>query len=63
MTTDTKTPYSGLTPDVVFDAIETTGLRCDGRLLALNSYENRVEHHVGREARVGRFCIGSHGLL
>ena len=42
MITDDKTPYAGLTPDVVFDAIETTGLRCDGRLLALNSYENRV---------------------
>ena len=42
MNADEKTPYAGLTPDVVFDAIETTGLRCDGRLLALNSYENRV---------------------
>ncbi len=36
------TPYSGLTPDVVLDAIESTGLKCDGRMLALNSYENRV---------------------
>ncbi|MFZ1910313.1 MAG: phosphotransferase, partial [Burkholderiales bacterium] len=35
-------PYAGLTPDVVLDAIESTGLRCDGRQLALNSYENRV---------------------
>ena len=36
------TPYAALTPDVVLDAIESTGLRCDGRMLALNSYENRV---------------------
>src|SRR5579859_8173976 len=41
-------PYSGLTPDVVLDAIESAGLRCDGRQLALNSYENRV-YQVGVE--------------
>jgi Ser/Thr protein kinase RdoA (MazF antagonist) len=35
-------PYSGLTPDVVLDALDTVGLRGDGRLLGLNSYENRV---------------------
>jgi Ser/Thr protein kinase RdoA (MazF antagonist) len=35
-------PFAGLTPDVVLDALESTGLRGDGRLLALNSYENRV---------------------
>ncbi len=35
-------PYGRLTPDTVLQAIETTGLRCDGTLLALNSYENRV---------------------
>ena len=35
-------PYAGLTPDVVLDALESVGLRGDGRLLALNSYENRV---------------------
>jgi Ser/Thr protein kinase RdoA (MazF antagonist) len=35
-------PYDDLTPDRLLDAIETTGLRPDGRLLALNSYENRV---------------------
>ncbi len=35
-------PYAGLTPDVVLDAIESAGLRCDGRQFALNSYENRV---------------------
>ena len=36
------TPYSGLTPDVVLDALQSAGLRGDGRLFALNSYENRV---------------------
>jgi len=35
-------PYDGLTPDVVLDALESVGYRGDGRLLALNSYENRV---------------------
>jgi Ser/Thr protein kinase RdoA (MazF antagonist) len=35
-------PYADLTPERLLDAIETTGLRPDGRLLALNSYENRV---------------------
>jgi Ser/Thr protein kinase RdoA (MazF antagonist) len=35
-------PYAHLTPDVVLDAVSTCGLWPDGRLLALNSYENRV---------------------
>jgi len=35
-------PYASLTPDRVLDALESVGLRGDGRLLALNSYENRV---------------------
>ncbi|HEX7111099.1 MAG TPA: serine/threonine protein kinase [Mizugakiibacter sp.] len=35
-------PYAGLSPDLVLDAIAAVGLRPDGRLLALNSYENRV---------------------
>ena len=34
--------FAGLNPEVVLDAIESIGLRPDGRLLALNSYENRV---------------------
>ncbi len=41
-------PFSQLTPDAVLDAIESIGLRCDGRLLALNSYENRV-YQAGME--------------
>jgi Ser/Thr protein kinase RdoA (MazF antagonist) len=35
-------PYSTLTPESVLDAIAAVGLRPDGRLLGLNSYENRV---------------------
>ena len=35
-------PYTTLTPDHVLDALEAAGLSPDGRLLALNSYENRV---------------------
>jgi Ser/Thr protein kinase RdoA (MazF antagonist) len=41
-------PYARLTPDVVLNALDAVGLRCDGRLLALNSYENRV-YQVGIE--------------
>lgn len=41
-------PYSKLTPDVVLNSLDALGLRCDGRLLALNSYENRV-YQVGVE--------------
>ena len=40
--------YSGLTPDTLLDAVEDCGYRTDGRLLALNSYENRV-YQVGVE--------------
>ena len=35
-------PYGRLTPDLVLDAVAAGGLRPDGRLLGLNSYENRV---------------------
>jgi len=35
-------PYSLLTPDRVLDALAACGLQPDGRLLSLNSYENRV---------------------
>lgn len=43
-----KHPYDSLTPEVVIDAVESTGRLCDARLLALNSYENRV-YQVGLE--------------
>jgi Ser/Thr protein kinase RdoA (MazF antagonist) len=35
-------PFETLTPDQVLDALDTVGLRGDGRLTALSSYENRV---------------------
>ncbi|MEY3007433.1 MAG: hypothetical protein RI942_1775 [Pseudomonadota bacterium] len=35
-------PYSTLSPERILDAIEARGYRCDGRINALNSYENRV---------------------
>src|SRR5688572_19616524 len=34
--------YYALTPELILDAVESQGYRCDGRLQALNSFENRV---------------------
>jgi Ser/Thr protein kinase RdoA (MazF antagonist) len=45
---DDATPYAGLTPDAVLNALDSIGLVTDGRQLALNSYENRV-FQVGLE--------------
>ena len=41
-------PYARLSPDLMLAAVEATGLVPDGRMLALNSYENRV-YQVGLE--------------
>lgn len=52
--TDAKTacleeqPFARLDAHTVLDALEAIGLRCDGRLQALNSFENRV-YLVGLE--------------
>ncbi len=46
--TKSEAPYQLLTPDLILDALEAHGYQCDGRLLALNSYENRV-YRVGLE--------------
>ena len=35
-------PFARLSPDEVLAAAERLGIECDGRLFALNSYENRV---------------------
>jgi Ser/Thr protein kinase RdoA (MazF antagonist) len=43
-----EAPYSRLSPELVLDALEAAGHRCDGRVLALNSYENRV-YQIGIE--------------
>lgn len=48
MGTAAETPYASLSPDLVLDAVESVGIAVDGRLLALNSYENRV-YQVGIE--------------
>ncbi|NIE66669.1 serine/threonine protein kinase [Burkholderia sp. Ax-1719] len=49
---DSSAPYARLTPECVLDAVDgvlmPTGRRTDGRMLALNSYENRV-YQVGVE--------------
>lgn len=42
MATSAATPFATLTPDALLAALESVGLYPDGRLLALNSYENRV---------------------
>jgi len=46
--TDPEKPFARLTPELVLDAVEGLGLVADGRLMALNSYENRV-YRVGIE--------------
>ncbi len=47
-----ETPYAGLGPDVVLDALDAVGLRGDGRLIQLNSYENRVYQVFLEDGRV-----------
>jgi len=46
MTTPIDQAYAQLSPSDVLNSIEEFGYQCDGRLLALNSYENRV-YRVG----------------
>jgi Ser/Thr protein kinase RdoA (MazF antagonist) len=41
-------PFDALTPDALWSAVESVGYVCDGRMLALNSYENRV-YQIGIE--------------
>jgi Ser/Thr protein kinase RdoA (MazF antagonist) len=52
MTNTHAHPYSALTPDVMLDALQAAGLPADGRLLALNSYENRVVQAHLEDGRV-----------
>ncbi|NIR29590.1 MAG: serine/threonine protein kinase [Gammaproteobacteria bacterium] len=47
-TEEVNLAYQELQPDDILSAVESLGYRCDGRLLALNSYENRV-YRVGLE--------------
>ncbi len=48
MTPRRSLPFVNLTPDRILAAIESAGWRCDGRLFALNSFENRV-YQIGLE--------------
>lgn len=48
MSPDTTLAFINLTPDALLSALESIGLQPDGRLLALNSFENRV-YQVGLE--------------
>lgn len=41
-------PFDSLNPDLIMDAVESLGYRCDCRIFPLNSYENRV-YRVGIE--------------
>ncbi len=41
-------PFAKLTPDFILHALDSVGMHGDGRLLALNSYENRV-YQLGME--------------
>ncbi len=40
--------FQQLAPEQILDAVEACGVECDGRFLALNSYENRV-YQIGVE--------------
>ena len=49
--------YQSLGPEKILDAVEGLGYLCDGRLMAMNSYENRV-YQVGiidREPVIAKF--------
>ncbi|WP_102797616.1 serine/threonine protein kinase [Bowmanella denitrificans] len=43
--------FHNLTPDLILDAVESTGIRVDSGLLALNSYENRVYQFIDEDRR------------
>ncbi len=45
---DTALAFQDLQPDDILDTLESLGFVCNGRMLALNSYENRV-YQVGIE--------------
>ena len=45
---DFNVAFQALQPDLILSSVESLGYRTDGRLLALNSYENRV-YRVGLE--------------
>jgi Ser/Thr protein kinase RdoA (MazF antagonist) len=48
VTLEPSHPFDTLTPDFILNSLEEHGVLSDGRLLALNSYENRV-YQIGVE--------------
>ena len=54
MTTDATTAFRHLGPNEILDAIDSVGYETDGRVSALNSYENRV-YQIGLEG--GEFIV------
>ncbi|WP_111978675.1 serine/threonine protein kinase [Algibacillus agarilyticus] len=62
LTQSNEFAFETLSPDLILDAIESTGMLVDSGLLALNSYENRVyqfratlDNKVGEEKFVVKF--------
>lgn len=55
MTDASETPFAGLSPDSVLDAVDAAGFVTTGGLLELNSYENRV-YQI--ELDDGSFVVG-----
>ena len=63
VTAASDTPFATLSPERVLDSVEAAGFVTNGRLLALNSYENRVwrvgleegGHLIGKFYRSGRW--------
>jgi len=47
-TPEENSAFQSLGPDALLDAVEAVGYQCDGRFMALNSYENRV-YQIGIE--------------
>lgn len=54
MTTDATLAFQHLGPNEILDAVDSAGYRTDGRVSALNSYENRV-YQIGLED--GHFIV------
>jgi Ser/Thr protein kinase RdoA (MazF antagonist) len=52
---NTATPFAGLSPDSILDAVDAAGFATTGGLLELNSYENRV-YQI--ELEDGSFVVG-----
>ena len=60
MSTDHDFSFGDLTPEFMLDALDAVGLYGDGRMLQLNSYENRVLqlHRACDRVRCARKAAG-----